>query len=502
MTGARVNFVELLNILAPEVLLTVAVFVLLGVDLLALRAKPPEERRTKLGALSAIVLAAAALLACRHFQANASFLNDMLVADPLTTTVKVALLLFALITSLISMGHDVSVHTGEYFAMLLFGTMGMLFMVQSEELVMIYVGLELTSISLYILAAFNKHLRRSAEASMKYFLFGALSSAFLYFGLTFLYGLAGGTSLAAAGALLAAGVKANPLALTALLFTIVGFGFKIALVPFHFWAPDAYEGAPTPITAFLSTASKVASFYVFIKVLLLGFLPAAGSASTAIFTGGWAPLLAILAVVSMTFGNLVAMQQRNLKRLLAYSSIAHGGYILVGLVAASSLGHAAVLYYLLTYGFTNLGAFGVIAAVSQATGADDLEDFSGVSRRAPYLALLMIIFALSLAGVPPLAGFFSKFYVFAAAIERDTVQYGLLWLVLAGVANSAVSLYYYLRILKQMYIVEGGEGSPIRAHPATVAGLTACMVLVVGLGAYPAPILALIESLIPLLPVP
>ncbi len=496
------NYFELLNILAPEVLLTVAAFVLLGIDLALLRDKTPEERRTTLGAVSAVVLAVAALLACRFFHESRVLFGGMLVVDPLTTTMKVTLLLFTLITALISMGHDVTAHVGEYFALLLFGAMGMLFMVQSEELVMIYVGLELTSLSLYILVAFNKHLRRSAEASMKYFLFGALSSAFLYFGLTFLYGLAGGTSLETVGALLKDGVRANPLALTALLFTIVGFGFKIALVPFHFWAPDAYEGAPTPITAFLSTASKVASFFVFIKVLLLGFLPVAGSASSAAFSGGWTSILAILAVVSMTLGNLVALQQRNLKRLLAYSSIAHGGYILVGLASASSLGHSAVFYYLLTYGFTNLGAFGVIAALSQATGADDLEDFSGMSRRSPYLGLLLILFVLSLAGIPPLAGFFAKFYVFAAAMERDTVHYGLLWLVLAGIANSAVSLYYYLKILKQMYIVEPGEGGPIRANRATVAGLTACMVLVVGLGIYPAPILALIDSLIPLLPVP
>lgn len=498
------NYAELLNILAPEIVLTAGVFALLGVDLVVLRGKPRGERCAVLGVLCAVFLAAAALLACRFFQFNTRLLGNMLVINPLTTAATVAISLFALITALLSTSYHATEHVGEYYALLLFSTLGMVFMVLSEELVMIYVGLELTSLSLYILAAFEKRYRRSAEAAMKYFLFGALSSAFLYFGLSLIYGTSAATSLAEIGRLASAAQpvgKPGGLLLAGLLFTVVGFGFKIALAPFHFWAPDAYEGAPAPITGFLSTASKAASFLVFLKVLTMGFFPYAGNALSQTFQAGWTSLAALLAVVSMTLGNLVAMQQRNLKRLLAYSSIAHGGTILVGIVVASALGHAAVLYYLLIYGFTNLGAFGVISAASHATGGDDLEDLSGLARRAPFLSVAMVVFVLSLAGIPPLAGFFAKFYIFAAALGKDQEHFGLLWLVIAGVLNSALSLYYYLKILKQMYIVTPQQDQPIRTSVITTVTLTGCMAAVIALGVYPAPLLAALESLIRSLPV-
>ena len=265
--------------------------------------------------------------------------------------------------------------------------------------------------------------------------------------------------------------------------TVIGFGFKVAAVPFHLWAPDAYQGAPTPSAAFIASGSKVAGFFVLARVMMLGFKGAEGSGAWHAYQPGWVPLLAILAGASMLLGNLTAIVQSSVRRLLAYSAIAHAGYMLLGVLPHGEQGLAALVYYVITYGLATLGAFGVVSIVERQTGGDRLSDFAGLSRRAPVLSFCMLIFMLSLAGIPPLAGFFGKFYVFASALNADPANLGLLWLVVVALAMSAVSLYYYLQVLKQIYVAEPGQGTGAAANPDHKPGchrLLALAVVVLG----------------------
>ena len=271
----------------------------------------------------------------------------------------------------------------------------------------------------------------------------------------------------------------------------------MAVVPFHLWAPDAYEGAPTPVTAYIATGSKVASFFVLLKVLFVGFAGLEGSAFWGHFASGWTMLLAITAALSMVLGNCAAIVQHNVKRLLAYSSIAHAGYIFIGLVAATRMGATSVLFYIIVYALTNLGAFGVVAALSSRAGGDEMQNFDGMAKRAPFLSLLMLIFVLSLAGIPPLGGFFGKFYLFASAVQRDAQHFGLLWLVVLGIVMSAVSLYYYLDP-PQTHLRHGWLQTRVRIITPTYLNVALGLVAlaVVALGVYPKPILELLNSFI------
>jgi len=277
-----------------------------------------------------------------------------------------------------------------------------------------------------------------------------------------------------------------------MVMVVIGFGFKVAAVPFHLWAPDAYEGAPTPSAAFIASGSKVASFFIFAKVMMIGFAGAAGSGAFRNYDSGWVPTIAMVAALSMVLGNLGAIVQGNVKRLLAYSAIAHGGYALLGILANSQPGVAALVYYVITYGLTTLGAFGVVAVVEQATGDSKLSDFAGLSRRAPVVSVCMLVFMLSLAGIPPLAGFFGKFYVFFAAAAA-VKNLGLLWLVILAIAMSAVSLYYYLQVMKRIYISDPPAGAPrILVAWLTQATLAVLALGVVLLGCFPGWLLGLI----------
>src|SRR4029077_14746109 len=291
-------------------------------------------------------------------------------------------------------------------------TVGLMLLVGSEELLMIFIGLELLGLSLYVMAAFDKTDVRSAEAGLKYFLFGSTSSAFTLFGISLIYGMSGSTGLVVISEKLA-GAPAQPLLATGIIMTLIGFAFKIAAAPFHLWAPDAYQGAPIPSAAFIASGSKVASFVVLGKIVLVGFGPFHGSAGWHAAVVGWSPVLAALAALSILIGNLVALAQSNVRRLLAYSAVAHAGYTLLGLVAGGRDGFSATLFYTTTYAFTLVGAFGVVGLVRRETGGDDFIHFSGLRRRAPWLAGSMAVFMLSLAGLPPLAGFFGKFYLFS-----------------------------------------------------------------------------------------
>jgi NADH-quinone oxidoreductase subunit N len=493
MTAAP--YLQVFTALRAEAVLVVTAFVALTADLVSLRRKERAARNSTIGAVTIVGLLASVIpLSDQLGREPVSLLGGTLVTGELIAIFKLVIVALTILTVLISMDFDVGRHVGEYFATMLFGAIGMMLLVSTEELITLFVALELTSISLYILTAFHKGELRSQEAAVKYFMFGAISSAFLLFGLSYLYGVTGTTSLRAMQE--ASGASSGPLLSVGMLFVIVGLGFKVAVVPFHLWAPDAYEGAPTPVTAFIATGSKVASFFVLLKLMMIGFTNMEGSAYWGGFVPGWTMLLAVAATLSMVLGNCVAIVQRNVKRLLAYSSIAHAGYILIGLIAASTMGAASVLFYVIVYALTNLGAFGVVAALSSRAGGDDMENFNGMARRAPFLSLLMVVFVLSLAGIPPLGGFFGKFYLFAAAVQRDAQTFGLLWLVIIGILMSAVSLYYYLILLKHLYVVESSETSRISTPAYINATLALVALAVIVFGIFPQPILALLNRLV------
>src|SRR5207245_11264225 len=286
-----------------------------------------------------------------------------------------------------------------------------------------------------------------------------MAAAFSLLGLSLLYGLSGATNLGQIAAALK-GKGLDPLLVLAIVMTVIGFGFKVAAVPFHLWAPDAYEGAPTSSAAFIASGSKVASFFIFAKVMMLGFAGAEGSGAWRAYAPGWVPVVAVVAAASMVLGNLTAIVQTSVRRLLAYSAIAHAGYMLLGVLSHAVASLASLVYYAVTYGLTTLGAFGVVSVVQQRAGGDRLSDFAGLSRRAPVVAFCMMIFMLSLAGIPPLAGFFGKFYLFTAAAGREPKSLGLLWLVIFAIAMSAVSLYYYLQVLNQIYVSAAPVDAP------------------------------------------
>ena len=457
-----IHYLDLLKLAAPETVIVLTALAVLAVDLVALR---ELETRTRflIGGLFACVGCALAAGWLLMMPAHGNALDSMLVADPLTQLVKVALLALTIFTVLLSMDGDFTEHVGEYLALILLAAVGMMFLVSSEDILMIFLSLELTSLSLYILTGFNKRDVKSAEAALKYFLFGGMSAAFTLFGLSLIYGLSGATNLRDIAAGLA-GKGLDPLLVVAIVMVVIGLGFKVAAVPFHLWAPDAYQGAPTPSAALIASGSKVASFFIFAKVMMLAFAGERiqGSGAWHAFAPGWVPVIALVAAVSMLLGNLVAIVQSSVRRLLAYSAIAHAGYMLVAVLSHSSEGLSSLVYYAVTYGLTTVGAFGVVAVVEQGTGGEALSNFAGLSRRAPLVSFCMLIFLLSLAGIPPLAGFFGKFYVFAAALRTGAPNLGLLWLVMLAVAMSAVSLYYYLQVLKQIYV------APVAADAAAL----------------------------------
>jgi len=407
--------------------------------------------------ITSIACLAAAALVCTLKEPGRYF-EGMFVVDPLTVVVKPLLLAMTIFTAIIAIPGEFTEHVGEFFALVLLATLGMLLLVSTENLLLVFISLELLSLSLYILTAFNKRNFRSAEAALKYFLVGSASAAFMLFGFSLLYGLTGELNLSKMAAKIAV-VKLDTLLLTATVLVVAGFAFKVAAVPFHLWAPDAYEGAPAPSAALIASGSKLASFFVLGKVTMIAFKGAEGSAAWQQFAQGWGPVIAALAAMSILVGNLAAIAQSSVRRLLAYSAIAQAGYMLTGLLANNANGLASLLYYAVTYALTTLGAFAVVALVQNRASEERFGSFAGLSQRAPVLALCMMVFLLSLAGIPPLAGFFGKFYLFTAAAGAGK-NLGLLWLVILAVGMSAVSLYYYLQVLKQIYVVGAPDGMP------------------------------------------
>jgi NADH-quinone oxidoreductase subunit N len=484
-----VSYLEILQWAAPETVVVLTALVVLAADLLVLR-EQPVRIRFGLGALIASLGCAAALFFALGASGQVNLCNGIFVVNPLTSLVKAAVLALTIFTVVLSAQGRFTEHVGEYLALILLATVGMMFLVSAEDLLMIFISLELLSLSLYVLTAFNKRNLKSAEAALKYFLFGGMAAAFTLFGLSLLYGLSGATNLPQIAAGLA-GKGLDPLLLVAIVMVVIGFGFKVAAVPFHLWAPDAYEGAPTPSAAFIASGSKVASFFILAKVMMVGFAPdehgvPLGSAGWHAFSSGWVPVLAVVAVLSMVLGNFTAIAQSSVKRLLAYSAIAHAGYLLLAVVANTAASQTALLFYVITYALTTLGAFGVVGVVEDATGGDGLANFAGLSRRAPLLSLCLLVFLLSLGGIPPLAGFIGKFFVFSSVVDAEANHLTLLWLVVVAILMSAVSFYYYLRVLKQAYVTEAPSGSGRIAVPvATQIALAVLALLVVLLGCAP-----------------
>jgi NADH-quinone oxidoreductase subunit N len=491
------NYLDLLQLASPEIVVAITALAVLAVGLASTRGAGICSAVAAAGLLFA---AATTLL----LPDRAMLFHGMLVVTPLTSLFKIICLTLAFFTVILARGDNIPRHRGEYLALLLLATIGLMLLVGSEELLMIFIGLELTGLSLYVMTGFDKTDPRSAEAGLKYFLFGSTASAFTLFGLSFVYGMCGTTGLAAIGQKLTTG-PIQPLLLAGIVMTLVGFAFKIAAAPFHLWAPDTYQAAPIPSAAFIASGSKVASFVVLGKIVLIGFGPAHGSAAWHALVAGWAPVLATLAALSIVLGNLVALAQSNVRRLLAYSAIAHGGYTLLGLVAGGREGFGATLFYTTIYAFTLVGAFGVVALVRRETGGDDFKNFSGLSSRSPLLAGCMAIFMLSLAGLPPLAGFFGKFYLFSVTM-RAGANHGLLWLVALALLGSFISLYYYLAVLKAIFVDDpaaetAGRESPIPIRLDFLQRISLILLAgtVLGLGLMPGGLVSLIAaSLAPL----
>ena len=460
-----------LDAVVPMLCVALAALAVMGAE--AFRA--PGER-LPLGGLGIVGLIGAAVSSVLLWNRNASSFG-VIVADNFGLFVTMVLVIVGVLTIMFSSAvvRRDGLPEGEYYALVLFALTGMIMMATANDLLVVFIALEILSIAVYVLTGIRRDDPRATEAAFKYFLLGAFSSAFFLYGIAFTYGLSGSTRLDRIGAFLAAqSMSDNPLILVAIGLLLVGFAFKISAVPFHMWTPDAYEGAPAVVTGFMSTGVKAAAFAAFARVFLSAFEP---------FSADWAPIVWVLAAATMILGTVVGVAQSNLKRMLAYSSIAHGGYLLVGLVAANDVGKAAILFYLLTYAVTNLAAFGVIALLgSREHASDELRDYAGLWHTRPAVAALMTVCLLSLGGLPPTAGFIGKWYIFSAAVSAD--YYGL---AIIGVLTSVVSVFFYLRVVVMMYMADRDTAlaPPARVSGLGMAALVASIVVIVYLGILP-----------------
>ena len=453
--------------LLPEILLTGGALLVLLVDVLL-----PRREWAALGmALLTLAVTGAAVIGFTGVDTTIS--AGLLAIDGFATFFKSLVIVSALLTVLMSPSYlrVEGVRAGEYYFLILCATLGMLFMASGVDLITLFIGLETMAVSFYVLAGYLKPNQRSNEASVKYFLLGGFSLGILLYGMSLLYGATGTTSLAGIAEALAGGEPSLTLSL-ALVLLVAGMGFKIAAVPFHMWAPDVYEGAPTPVTAYLSVGSKAASFAMILRIFIEG-LPS--------LVVDWQALFWVLAAITMTVGNLAAITQSNTKRMLAYSSIAHAGYVLIGVVAGTERGVAAAMVYLWVYLFMQLGAFAVVAMLRRKdVVGDELQDLSGLYLRKPLAAVAMLIFMLSLGGIPPTAGFMGKLWLFAAAIES-----GLVWLAVIFVVNSVISLYYYYRVVVFMWLKDETSGPEMAINPALATALVIAAVGSLLFGVYP-----------------
>ena len=485
------GYAALARALQPEFVLVDGAVLVIAIDLIFGRRRPPAARLAVSLALGALTLVAA-LVASLLTGTTGPVHDHGLVLDPLAVAVRSGVLVLGLLTLGVTAGARTPRHPAEYVAIILFALTGFTLMAAANHLLIGFAALELASLSLYVLTGFDKDRPESAEAALKYFLFGGMASAFLLFGFSLIYGLAGSLHLPAIAAMLAHGTM-TPLLGLALVMILVAFGFKAAAAPFHLWAPDAYEGAPTPSAALIASASKLAGFTLFLRLLWPGLGSLAGDLSAAGKPAGWLLLVALLSGASLLVGNFAALAQTNLRRLLAYSAIAHAGVMLLGVISAQVSGPGALFFYLTTYGVATAGAFGVVAVLECNGGCQRITDLAGLSQRSPLLAGCLAVFILSLAGIPPLAGFFGKFAIFAAALKLGGVASPAGWLTLLAIALSAVALYYYLLVLKQALVAppEPDRATRIRVPAATALTLLLSAALIVVLGLLPSLLLDL-----------
>ena len=475
MATSLQEFLGQLLPLYPElVIITIALTVLL-LDFFV-------DRKSKaiLGWYSLIGIVIAAAMSVKLMGTAGSFFGGTFLLDPFSTYFKLAFYVACGLGILISMKYlDIEdIHRGEYYALMLFATCGMMLMASAGDLITLYLGLELMALSIYVLAGFMRSNSRSNEAGIKYLLLGAFSSGIMLYGMSLLYGISGTTNLNGILSFLSgAGADlGNPVLFLAMVMLVVSFGFKVAAVPFHMWVPDVYEGAPTSVTAFMSAGPKVAGFAVLLRVFTHMLQPL--HADTSIILAG-------IAVLTMGVGNILAIAQTNIKRMLAYSSIAHAGYALVGLAAGGADGAASVMLYVLIYAVMNMGAFGVVIMLRQSgVRGEEIADFAGLGKTNKTAAFLMLIFLFSLTGIPPMAGFVGKFYIFKSA-----VQAGMIWLAVVGVLFSAISAYFYLRVIMLMYMYEPKQEFSLVQSPALALALAISVTAVIVIGVYPSRVL-------------
>ena len=454
----------------PEIVMTVLAIVMLMAELVI-------KRKETIGFLTIVT---AGIVAYTLVGSAGTTFSGMFVSDGYSTFFKLIFIVNLMLTVLISTRYleTLRINFGEYYSLILFATLGMMLMASAADIIILYLGLELMALSTYILAGFIRYDIRSNEAAMKYLLLGAFASAILLYGTSMIYGLTGTTNLRDIAAyIIQSGIETNPLLTFSVILLVVAFSFKIAAVPFHMWAPDAYEGAPTPITAFMSVGPKAAGFAVLGRVLITAF----GSVQF-----NWAPVLAAIAILTMAVGNIVALSQTNIKRMLAYSSIAHAGYMLLGIIAGTPDGMASVLNYMFIYAFMNIGAFAVIIMLRTETfKGENISDYQGLSKTHPMAAALMLVFMFSLTGIPPMAGFMGKFYLFMAAINA-----GYTWLVIVAVMFSAISAYFYLRIVMLMYMREPNEAVQLNSSAGIGLSLVVTATAVIIIGILPSQLMA------------
>jgi NADH-quinone oxidoreductase subunit N len=468
-----------LVVIAPELIVTGVGLLLLILDL--------SVRNKRLLAYPGLVgLAAAAVVLLGLEGTNVAAYGGQLAVDPFAAYFKLMVLIAAGLSIALSTRYlDIEQEQhGEFYALVLFATMGMMFMAGGTDLVTLYIGLETMAIATYILVGFLRNSARSNEAALKYFLLGAFSSGILLYGMSLLYGLSGSTHLVEIGNALASRPVGDPISLLALITVASGLFFKIGAVPFHQWTPDAYEGAPTPVTAYMSVAVKAASFAMMVRILMIGLYP---------LREHWVPMLAGVSVLTITVGNIAALTQTNVKRLLAYSSISHAGFVLLGLIAAGSgdayneSGMTAVVMYLFVYTFMNLGAWGVLVAVRRkGIVGENIDELNGLFFRHPVASILMLIFMLSLAGIPPTAGFVAKYFLFASVIETGHTTVAVI-----AALNVAVGLYYYMRVVVAMFISEATERTGLALSGGIVSVLAITVVLTLLMGLFPDPFIDL-----------
>jgi NADH-quinone oxidoreductase subunit N len=461
--------VDYIRILPELVVSVLAIMIMLADPVL-----PPEGNKKILGYIALAGVVAGLMATVIQAQTYGDAFSNMVRVDTFSVFFHFVVLLIALVVILTSFEYlEVQrIRSGEYYGLILFGTVGMMLMSSAVELVLVFIALEISSISTYILAGMRRRIAESAEASLKYFLLGSFATAFFLYGVAMIYGATGTTNVYGIARFLQ--TQQSPLAYLAVALMFVGLGFKVAAAPFHVWTPDVYEGSPAPVVAFMSTGPKAAAFAVLLRVLFAADAP------------GWFWMVWVAAVFSMTLGNIGALVQQNVKRLLAYSSIAHAGYLLVAFAAAQTVGISAAIFYAASYAAMNVGAF---AVVGHLASTDEkyvtLDDYAGLGRRSPLLAAILTIFLLSLIGIPVTGGFFAKFYVFSAALQANLVG-----LVIIGVINSAVAAYYYLRIIIYMYMRDERMEAPVTPIPAGLGiGLAMCLIATIYLGVLPGQVL-------------